>query len=127
MGRPSSFSQQVADEICRRMCEGETLSEICEDEHMPDRVTVWRWSNSHPDFATQCARARVYLGHHFGDQIKRRIDRITQKTAYADSVAINALQWMAMKTAPKDFGDKQEVTHEAGDTLTQFLDKVRKS
>jgi hypothetical protein len=127
MGRPSSFSQKVADEICERIISGETLIEICEDEKMPTRRDTYRWMEDHPEFRTQCARAREHLADLFEHQIRDEIKHINPKTAHAVSVTLNGLQWLAMKACPARFGNKQEVTHEAGDTLTQFLDKVRKS
>lgn len=44
-GRPCEFSQEIADEICERLISGQLLEEICRLEHMPTRVTVWRWKN----------------------------------------------------------------------------------
>lgn len=43
-----SAPPEIADEICRRMVAGETLDEICADEHMPSVPTLWRWRRADP-------------------------------------------------------------------------------
>lgn len=64
MGRPSDFSQEIADEICERTAKGEPLSVICSDEHLPHFSTVYRWKDAQPSFREDFARARE-VGTHF--------------------------------------------------------------
>ena len=42
-GRPSIFSQELADAIFSEIGEGRGLSDICRDAGMPNRTTVYRW------------------------------------------------------------------------------------
>lgn len=58
MGRVTTFTQEKADEIARRLSEGEPLAQICRDDGMPDRTTVYRWGEADPEFAQHIARAR---------------------------------------------------------------------
>jgi len=59
MGRPSSYTETFADEICRRIAEGETLKQICRDEDMPARSTVQKWVlDDVQGFSGKYARAR---------------------------------------------------------------------
>src|SRR5262249_23209911 len=57
-GRPSTFTQTVADELCRRLADGETLRAICRDPGMPGKTTVMQWLAEQPEFRDQYARAR---------------------------------------------------------------------
>jgi hypothetical protein len=57
-GRPSKFTQALADEICSRLEIGEPLAQICRSDHMPDRATVWRWQQVNEEFAQRIACAR---------------------------------------------------------------------
>ena len=58
-GRPSTYSQEIADEVCRRLAGGESLRAICRDEGIPDELTVRLWAlDDREGFATQYARAR---------------------------------------------------------------------
>ncbi|MDP3494781.1 MAG: helix-turn-helix domain-containing protein, partial [Hyphomonadaceae bacterium] len=42
-GRPSGFSVQVAEAICKRLMRGEGLQEICRDPAMVSVGTVYNW------------------------------------------------------------------------------------
>jgi hypothetical protein len=57
-GRPSKFTKELADEIARRLSDGEPMAVICRDEHMPDRTTVFRWTQTDEAFSQRIACAR---------------------------------------------------------------------
>lgn len=57
-GRPDTFTQDAAAEICERLSKGEPLAHICRDEHMPAVRTVSLWKSVHADFSADFARAR---------------------------------------------------------------------
>jgi hypothetical protein len=72
-GRPPStqrpFSQEIADSICERLADGESLISICEDEGYPAYITVRRWQDKDPDFKAAYARARELQAEHFVDEL----------------------------------------------------------
>ena len=41
--RPVDFTDEIFQQICDRMAEGEGLREICSDPEMPSRTTFLRW------------------------------------------------------------------------------------
>ncbi len=57
-GRPSLFSQELADAICESLIEGKSLRTICRNEAMPAAGTVCRWLSQDEKFREQYARAR---------------------------------------------------------------------
>lgn len=57
-GRPSTFTQELADRICERLAEGEPLRQICRDESMPAWRTVYDWKDAHAEFSARIAHAR---------------------------------------------------------------------
>lgn len=57
-GRPSSFTQEIADEICERIANGTPLREICRDDNMPAWRTVYDWMDADADFSARIAHAR---------------------------------------------------------------------
>ena len=74
-GRPSIFTQELADTICERLANGESLKAICEDDDMPDRWTVWKWDrDNHEGFSHKYARAREHQGDHYFDECADMID-----------------------------------------------------
>lgn len=58
-GRPSLYTLALAEEVCERLSNGETLQDICRSEHMPEVRTVNRWTEAHESFASDFAQARA--------------------------------------------------------------------
>jgi predicted secreted protein len=42
-GKPSSYSKEIAQEICERLSDGEPLRQICRSDGMPAWRTVYDW------------------------------------------------------------------------------------
>ena len=57
-GRPSKFTQAIADEVVERISAGETLRSVCRDEHMPSWRTMYDWMADNQEFSSRIARAR---------------------------------------------------------------------
>jgi len=57
-GRPSRYTPEIAQEICDRISTGEPLLQICRDERMPQRQTVYDWLERVDGLSVQFARAR---------------------------------------------------------------------
>jgi hypothetical protein len=105
-GRPTLYTPDLADVICDRLINGESLRKVCADEAMPDRSTVLRWIGADEAFATKYARARTMQADLMDDMILDTAAACTSETAAADRVKIGAYQWRASKLAPKKYGDK---------------------
>ena len=72
MGRPSICSEELVDEICNRLSEGESLLRICKDEHMPARRTIERWilDPRHEDFCRRYMRAITIRAERIFDELE---------------------------------------------------------
>ena len=125
MSRPSLFSDELAEEICNRLANGESLVKICELDGMPHRSTVVRWLESKPEFAARCDRARREQGDFLFDEMAR-IEADVEAGRLPPDVArvvISSKQWRASKLAPKKYGDKSTV--ESTTTVTvQYTRKL---
>jgi hypothetical protein len=121
MGRPSSFTQEVAELICGRIADGESLRKICESADMPSKTTVMRWlaDESQKAFRDQYARAREAQADHLAEEILEIADDGRNDTYETDSgtavnqdviarsrLRVDARKWLASKMAPKKYGDK---------------------
>ena len=117
-GRPTLYSDELADEICERLAAGRSLLAICrDDDDMPDRSTVLRWQSARPDFAAKCVRAREFLADYEHDDMVE-IERDVRSGAldpHAAKVILSSKQWRAAKLAPKKYGDKLEQTVQGPD------------
>lgn len=87
-GRPSSFTQEIADEIVDRLSKGEPLAEICRDDHMPAVRTVSDWKRANEAFSADfaCARDEGY------DQIAADCLRIADDSSGDDDPAEEELE-----------------------------------
>jgi len=57
-GRPTDYSQPLADTICERLAQGESMRSVCRDEAMPGMTSVFKWLREREEFAKQYARAK---------------------------------------------------------------------
>jgi hypothetical protein len=123
VGRPSEFTQAVADEICERLIEGASLRSICGDENMPHRSTVLRWLEADEAFAAKYARARELQADALFEDMQDVADAGNPDDVQRAKLRVATMQWRASKLAPKKYGERQEVAHTGGVTMVmQSLD-----
>lgn len=150
MARPTDYCQQVADDICQRLAEGESLRAICRDDEMPALSSVFRWLTLHKEFSDQYARAREEQAEALADEIvgiadeecttvradkhgshedaEGDVEVVFDATAVArNRLRVEARKWVASKLKPKKYGDKTQLEHSGGLTLTheQWLDSLK--
>jgi hypothetical protein len=106
MGRPTGYSEAIANQLLEHIAEGESLRSICLDPDMPGLRTVFDWLDDHEDFRIRYARAREIQGDVMDDKILQTANDCTEENAHSSKVKISAYQWRAMKLAPKKYGDK---------------------
>lgn len=111
MGRPSSYSEAIADAICERLANGESLKAICAEDGMPGRETVRQWQAANEAFGAKCARAREAQADSEHDKMAEIEDRVLSGDLdpVAARVVLASKQWRASKLAPKKYGDKLEL------------------
>lgn len=111
MGRPTDFNEELANRILERMCEGETVTQICKDADMPNKSTVFLWSVNKPDFSDRYLMAVKVLGQCRVDKIPEVIEDMRQGLIDHSmaNVELNAIKWEGSKFYPKMYGDKQQV------------------
>lgn len=116
------FTPKVAQEILRRLAEGEPLSRICGPDRvagMPDRITVHRHLREDPAFRLDYLIAREAQAGTMADQILEIADGRDNepgKEAHVgrDWLRVHARQWLAAVMAPRRFG-KQRLRDELED------------
>jgi len=125
MARPSKYTSALADEICDRLIEGESLRQICESPHMPNRTTVVRWLAVNDGFASNYARARESQADLMDDMILELARNCTPETAAADRVRLLAYQWRASRLMPRKYGDKAKQGDGDKDPFAGLADAMR--
>ena len=124
MGRPSKYTPELADHICRRLAIGDSMRKVCSDPEMPDITTVFKWIREKPEFAQQYARAKDESAHAHSERILEVIDKVLNEEVNPNAarVALDALKWTAARMQPKRYGDRVD-THLSGD-IQVTVDKV---
>lgn len=144
-GRPSAYTHRLADMICLRLSDGESLRKICLDPKMPSQTTVFRWlgDEKHDRFRERYARARELQADAIFDEILDIADDgsndwMTDKDAEegtkynGDAVQrsrlrVDARKWMAGKLAPKKYGDATTIKHADADGEKIEVDDVTRA
>lgn len=110
MGRPTDFTSELANAICERLAEGESLRSICQPDDMPAESTVRAWAKDDRDgFYAQYTRARDLGLDCMADRVLADADTATD--ASLGRLKMDARRWYLSKMAPKRYGEKVEVEH----------------
>lgn len=135
-GRPSGYTQEIADVICERLANGESLRRICRDDDMPEMRTVMRWLNAREEFCQQYVRARELQAECIFDEMAEIADdgtndwmasnapdcegyKLNGEHVQRSKLRIDARKWMLAKMAPRKYGDKQQIDHVSSDGSMQ--------
>jgi hypothetical protein len=74
--KETGYNAEIADEICRRMAEGESLRSICRTEGYPAESTVRGWAmRDREGFAERYRQARLLQLEAWADEIVEIADR----------------------------------------------------
>lgn len=134
VGKPSTYSPQLAEDICRRLEAGHTLMEICESADMPGMQTVMDWATGETGasladgFPLKYTRARRIQTERMGEEIlaiaddsrNDYMDRVIDKEGNTVRVLDNehvqraklrldTRKWLLSKLRPETYGDRVAV------------------
>lgn len=107
-GRPSIYSDELAEEILTQYGAGESIRQICGDARMPDRATLWRWRQDNDGFATAFARARQANAEAIEDdmlEIEQQVRRGELEPQSAN-VVLTSQRWRARVLHPERFSER---------------------
>ena len=129
MGRHSTYTEEIADEICRRLANGEFLRVICREEGMPHWNTVHDWKQANPEFAGRIARAREVGFDAIAEDSMVLLEEKPERTGtqFGDKVDPGHVAWqknraeqrlkLLAKWSPKKYGEKVALTDGDGKPL----------
>lgn len=140
-GRPSLYTEELANEICVRLGLGESLRKICLDERIPSMATVMTWLSRKPDFLEQYTRAREIQAETQFDELIDIVDQHPDLAHVVDKngelvevkfdssyvawmkLRVDTRKWTAARMAPKKYGEQK--TAEETNDLTVIDVNVR--
>lgn len=105
IGRPSSYTEEIAERICLEIAEGASLRTICAADGMPHMDTVRKWlRDNRGSFVAHYTRAREDQADFYADQMIDIAD--TTDDPQKARLQIDARKWKASKLAPKKYGER---------------------
>lgn len=121
IGRPSIYTQELADKICEQLSRGISLRTVCLAEEMPDAATIFRWFRTNEEFCKQYARAKeesadamaeeiLDLSDGAIDIIKKGAEKKSSALGQAVRLQVDTRKWIMSKMKPKKYGDKLDLT-----------------
>ena len=123
-GRPSSYTPEIAAQVCDMIADGMSLREIDRNPDMPAKVTIFKWIGQFPEFANQYAHAKQSQAEHMAEDLLEIVDDGTNdwmertdadgKTAYVlngehvqrSKLRADTRKWLISKLLPKKYGEK---------------------
>ena len=128
-----AFSEKAASAICERLAEGESLRSICRSEGMPSRAEVFRWlaDDANAAFRDQYTRAKEFGIEALADDIQEISDdarndwmerngkddpgwQANGEHIQRSRLRVDSRKWILSKLAPKKYGDKLDLNHSGG-------------
>ena len=110
-GRPTKRTNALVDEILERMANGQSLSTICRDDHMPNISTIIRWRSSDPDFRANYEVARQAQAHAYFEQLTDIADDCLPDTGFTSKAKLqmDARKWSLARMNRALYGDKADL------------------
>jgi hypothetical protein len=107
VGRPSDFTQEMADRICDWLIIGKSLTSFCKESNTPTLKTVYNWLEKHPTFLQQYMRARDIQADVRVDMMMDIADSQVndQIELRQNELRIDTIKWTASKIKPKKYGN----------------------
>lgn len=145
MGRPTLFSQELADLICERVATSTLgLARLCElHDDLPVKSTINLWRYKYPDFSTQYAQAKLYQADLLAEEILDIADDSTNDWMEAwgedgsigwkfngehvqrSRLRIDTRKFLASKLLPKQYGQYSEEEQKNRSSLVEaIIDKL---
>lgn len=145
LGRPTVYSVELADAICRELSAGRSLTDVCNDAAMPDKTTVRLWAcDDRQGFGARYQQARQFGYESLADEMldiadDSRNDFVERRKANGEvaivpdqevitrsRLRVETRRWLLGRMLPKTYGDKLDVTatREVGPSWADLLKAV---
>ena len=139
MGRPSLYSDQLAEKICEMLASGLSLRAICQEPQFPTEAAVRLWViEDRSGFSSRYVRARnigldcladriielaetAVIGEKRVQKADGGIEITTGDCVDRSRLAVDAAKWYLSKVAPKRYGERLEL---AGDQKAPLTIKI---
>lgn len=116
-GRPTDYNPETASRFCGYVAtHALSRKDICAKykDELPHDTTISEWLAKWPDFRSQYLEAKEIQALQITDELWKEANNLsTKEEAELFDRRFRFHQWHLSKLAPKNFGDKKEIKHEA--------------
>ncbi len=127
-GRPTDYTQELADQICEQLALGISMRTVSRDESLPAMSTMFKWLREHKEFSEQYEKAKQESTDAMAEDIldiadngtndwmeRENKDGSTYEVVNNDVIQrsrlrVDTRKWLMAKMKPKKYGDKLDVT-----------------
>jgi hypothetical protein len=126
MGRPTKYTQELADEICMAVSTCTLgLGKLCAlHPSWPDRDTINTWRVLNRDFSAQYHEAKKIQADLYAEECMDIIDASSIEEAQLSKIRVNTRQWVASKLLPKVYGDSKAVEEDKEKQRKEEIEKM---
>jgi len=118
--RPIDLTDELAQELYRRVMAGKNLYNICQAKDMPNRDKIYDWLSTNTIFADNYARACKIRREDKFERLEEVADK--EEDVQRARLKIDVIKWQLSKEEPRKYGDKMDVTSD-GQALQPILVK----
>lgn len=130
-GRPTTYTEELADRICAELACGNSMRTVCKAEDMPAMSTVFLWLRTHQSFSEQYAQAKAEAADALVEEMLDIADDATndwmethgpdgEETGYKlngehvqrSKLRVDTRKWIASKLKPKKYGERLDLNHD---------------
>ncbi len=118
------YTPALAETICKRIAEGESLRAICRDSGMPTEGAVRAWARDNRDgFGARYRLARELQFEFWADQIVEIADA-SEADPRDRQVRIDVRKWLLSKLAARRYGERLLVAGEPENPIRVLHEQV---
>lgn len=135
-GRPTLYTQELADEICEQLALGISLRTVCNTDSMPTVKTVFNWFRTYPEFLQQYTRAKEESADAMAEDTLDIADdgtndwmminrkdgseawQLNGEHIQRSRLRVETRKWLMSKMKPKKYGDRLELDNKHSGEVT---------
>ena len=127
IGRPSRYTEAIAETIIDGVSSGKTLTGMCRELDLSPHA-VYGWIEKYPEFSKQYERAKFNLAQQLVDEMIDNARTLTPDMAITEKVRSQIYQWASARFAPAQFSDTRrlELSGQINHTHTHQLTEDQK-
>ena len=107
VGRPTDYTDELADEICLRVANGRSVNSIINDKDMPSKTSIYEWLNIHSQFTDKYELALKQRADFHFDEMLGIVDDVMAESAEVAKarLQIDTRKWILSRMNPRKYGD----------------------